>query len=489
MRIWLSAVACALRGLLLIAYHRLVIKLFSASSGWPATPVPNSYWVEPGRFLAGEYPGAARGEKQERLKALLAVGFNSFIDLTGEDELPPYHLELGASGVVHRRFPIVDHGIPSSSGTMRSVVSAVADDLAEGRRVYLHCRAGIGRTGMAVGCYLIHQGLDGSAALEKLQTLWQRCSRARSWPSVPETQEQIRFVRTWTLDANTAHSALDRAHGALLGLVVGEGLAIATLGEGLSESNWLIESKRLQSIATGADTAMTIAAGESLLAHGGHDARGELQRYLAWTQQPGVQMRVPSELKRVLAVWQWSRKPNPGSHDPQNLDPHPLARTLAPVLFAGGDIERAVVLATDVTRTTLQSPLVLDVCRIWAATLAAALEGAAKQELLAMRAAQDALRQRQPKPQITALLQGNWQPSEPVNGAISILASALDIFRFTHSFEAALREAARAGTSTCAALVGALAGAHYGRLSIPPEWLRALADRERLEALASSLVQ
>ena len=34
-----------------------------------------------------------------------------------------------------------------------------------GRRVYVHCRAGIGRTGTVIGCYLAEQGLDGPAAV------------------------------------------------------------------------------------------------------------------------------------------------------------------------------------------------------------------------------------------------------------------------------------------------------------------------------------
>jgi ADP-ribosylglycohydrolase len=196
-----------------------------------------------------------------------------------------------------------------------------------------------------------------------------------------------------------------------------------------------------------------------------------------------MQSLVPGELKRVLAVWKWSRKANPGSHDPKNLDAHSLARTLGAVFFAKGDVFRAAELAAEVSRSTLQSPLVLDVCRIWAATLAAALKGDTKPELLTMHAAQDALRNRQLKPPITALITADWRPTEPLDGAISLLASALDIFRFTNSFEAAIREAARS-VSTCGALVGSLAGAHYGVRSVPAEWQQALAERDRLVDLA-----
>jgi ADP-ribosylglycohydrolase len=457
-----------------------------AFQSWPATPVPNSYWVDPGRFLAGEYPGITRLEPTGRIPTLLAAGITSFIDLTAEGELSPYHLDLG-NKAIHRRFSIPDHGLPSSSSTIDAVVAAIEADLAAGRRVYLHCRAGIGRTGMAVGCYLAHGGLDGPAALDKLQELWQRCSRARSWPSVPETEEQIRYVRNWV--AASARASVDpaqRVEGAVLGLAIGEALGQLAIEHRLSDAAWLAESKKTERLPTGADTAMTIAVAESLLSKGRHDATDQLGRYVAWSQQPGMQLRMPAELKRVLAAWQWSRKSNPGSHDPKNLDAHSLARTLAPALLTKGDAYKAAELAAEVSRTTLQSPLVLELVRVWAATLVSALSGATKTEILSMNTARNALHGRQLKPQIAALLNGNWTRSEPADGALSIIATALDVFRSTPSFEVAVREGART-SPTCAALVGSLAGAHYGPQSIPSEWSRAVSDASALSALARRL--
>jgi protein-tyrosine phosphatase/ADP-ribosylglycohydrolase len=470
-----------------------VIKFwFGSDSDWPPAPVPNSYWVEPGRLLAGAYPGAVRHDSESRLQKLLAAGITSFIDLTGEDELPPYHPDFGQFGafdVVHRRFPIVDHGIPDSPLTMTEIVAAIARDLDAGRRVYVHCRAGIGRTGMAVACYLMQQGLDAPAALERLQTLWRRCSRARSWPTVPETEEQVEYVRTWVPASLASGSiAWQRAAGALLGLAIGEGAVLATAECGLSEATWLADSKRLKHWPTGADTAMTIAAAESLLANGRHEPNDELKRYLAWTQRPDAQPRVPAELKRVLAVWQWSRKPNAGSHDPNNLDPHSLARSLAPALFARTHARAAAELAVEVSRTTQQSPIVLDACRILAATLSAALQGAAKMDLIGLRAAREALAGRTLKPPLAQFLDGDWRPVAPAAGAPALLVRAFDIFRFANSFESAIGEAARTH-STCGAIVGALAGAYYGSSAVPLEWQQALSERDTLKGLASRFVR
>ncbi|HKJ40023.1 MAG TPA: hypothetical protein VJ972_14700, partial [Anaerolineales bacterium] len=58
-------------------------------------PITESYWVEPGRFLAGEYPGKFTPDStRKRIDALLEAGFNTFIDLTKPNETIPYFRTL-----------------------------------------------------------------------------------------------------------------------------------------------------------------------------------------------------------------------------------------------------------------------------------------------------------------------------------------------------------------------------------------------------------
>ena len=56
-------------------------------------PIPDSYWVEPGRLLAGEYP-RDRDDATSliKLRRLLEAGITLFLDLTeeGEDGLIVY---------------------------------------------------------------------------------------------------------------------------------------------------------------------------------------------------------------------------------------------------------------------------------------------------------------------------------------------------------------------------------------------------------------
>src|SRR5258706_915359 len=129
-------------------------------------PLPNTYWVIPGRLLAGEYPGAADDtEARRRLARLLEAGVNSFVDLTEDGELPPYrHLLPKHSDYL--RVGIVDTGVPNNVAQTRELLAAIRAALARERRVYLHCRARIRRRGLAIGWFLAGGTASGQTTLQ-----------------------------------------------------------------------------------------------------------------------------------------------------------------------------------------------------------------------------------------------------------------------------------------------------------------------------------
>lgn len=163
----------------------------------------DSYWVESDRLMAGEYPGAKdEAEARRKLRWLLHQGIDCWVDLTAEGEarLKPYAhlLEEEAAAlertVTHRREPIPDLGtLPATQ--MRHLLDRLEADLAAGRRVYVHCWGGVGRTGTVVGCYLRRRGLSGQQALQRIAAL--RAGTPDGYRQSPETQEQMQMVEDW----------------------------------------------------------------------------------------------------------------------------------------------------------------------------------------------------------------------------------------------------------------------------------------------------
>jgi protein-tyrosine phosphatase len=153
-------------------------------------PLPESYWVRPGRLLAGPYPGSYRAEHtRPRLEALRDAGVTVCVDLTETGEMPPY-ASLLPEGMTHRRLPIPDMDVPIRAH-MIAVLDTLDEVIAQGGTAYIHCFAGRGRTGTVVGCYLARHGVAGQAALDAIVRL--RGGRRNS----PETFAQTQLVALW----------------------------------------------------------------------------------------------------------------------------------------------------------------------------------------------------------------------------------------------------------------------------------------------------
>jgi protein-tyrosine phosphatase len=169
----------------------------------PPRPNNNTYWVTE-QLLGGEYPADNRGEEESRAKIreYLGFGITYFVDLTHKGEKRPYEAMLKEEAalkniiVSYRRISLQDFGIPTEE-EMKSILDTIDNAIAKGRKVYVHCRAGIGRTGTTVGCFLVRNGNSGSEALDEVNRLFQVSDRSFESSCSPETKAQTQFIRDW----------------------------------------------------------------------------------------------------------------------------------------------------------------------------------------------------------------------------------------------------------------------------------------------------
>ena len=180
-------------------------------------PIDECYWVEPGRLLAGEYPGDTRIDlARRRLADFLGRGVTRFVDLTHPaDGLEPYRdllfeearrLGLRAHHAPH---PIPDMGVPGSLDDMLAALRSVREGLAAGEGTYVHCWGGVGRTGTVVGCWLVERGMAPETALAELNDRFGSMPKARFFGSSPQAPAQFEWVRGWTPRLGLAGDAGD----------------------------------------------------------------------------------------------------------------------------------------------------------------------------------------------------------------------------------------------------------------------------------------
>lgn len=95
--------------------------------------------------------------------------------------------EVRKRGMQFIPFPIADMDVPNSESELNALLERVNRDLSSGKNVLIHCRQGLGRTGLVASCLLVTNGYDALRAMDTV-------SAARG-VRVPETPEQEAWVR------------------------------------------------------------------------------------------------------------------------------------------------------------------------------------------------------------------------------------------------------------------------------------------------------
>jgi protein-tyrosine phosphatase len=157
----------------------------------PAGP----YWIDTGqRGRLAILPRPRGGDwLEDEARGWARAGIDVVVSLLEEDEAADLDLADEAqacqgAGIQYFSLPIPDRGLPDSRQAVAELAAGFAALVADGKRIGLHCRQGVGRSALLTACVLIALGTDPDAALARI-------AAARGLP-VPETPEQ----RQWVLD-------------------------------------------------------------------------------------------------------------------------------------------------------------------------------------------------------------------------------------------------------------------------------------------------
>ena len=133
----------------------------------------------------------------DEIDRLRIEGFNVVVSLLTATEIEELGLTgeretITRQGLEYCNYPIPDLGIPPSNKSARQLLTRIHRDLQNGRRVAIHCRGSIGRSGLIAAGALVLAGVEPSQAIRQV-------TKARGFES-PETSEQREWVKALPAD-------------------------------------------------------------------------------------------------------------------------------------------------------------------------------------------------------------------------------------------------------------------------------------------------
>jgi protein-tyrosine phosphatase len=153
----------------------------------------NLYWVDgpwPGRLAISARPrgGDWLGED---LASWRCEGINVVVSLLMPEEERELDLDKEGGSAAKQcldfiSFPIPDRQVPASRVELSATLDKINANLTSGKKVLVHCRQGIGRSGLVAACLLVTRGWNPSAAVDHLSAL--------RGVAIPETPEQRRWI-------------------------------------------------------------------------------------------------------------------------------------------------------------------------------------------------------------------------------------------------------------------------------------------------------
>jgi hypothetical protein len=153
--------------------------------------IRNFSWIMPGMLARGEQPPLDRAN----FMALRDSGVQTVISLRAHEArkrevagriYPPYRVRdervfCSDHGLVFRHIPLEDFAVPSPRRLIQAL-ELINLEVAANRSVYIHCLAGVGRTGLVVGAWQLASGWMGSKVAATFFSCCEDLCRRRELP-------------------------------------------------------------------------------------------------------------------------------------------------------------------------------------------------------------------------------------------------------------------------------------------------------------------
>jgi len=309
-------------------------------------------------------------------------------------------------------------------------------------------------------------------------------------------------------DAGADSSALaDRSRGAMMGLMLGDAL-------GMPLEFSARDTKHVSDLEKGGpfnldrgywtdDSSLAFCTAYSLSKCAGFDPRHMMECYSFWYRYGVFSSTeecfdIGNATRQAIESYLRSGDPYSGSADPKTAGNGSLMRIAAIPIFYSDDFQRTVHFAAESSKLTHKAIEAIDACRYFAALLYGALNGISKEEILG------GLYSPEPDywdlhpltPSVKKIALGSYKNKDrseisSSGYVIDTLEAALWAFYRNDDFRSGALEAVNLAddSDTVGAVYGQLAGAFYGEMELPFDWIRKTYKLQAAYHFAQDLLQ
>lgn len=258
----------------------------------------------PGKHQQNALSGQFQRDLALDLDLIKSWGASAVVSLMADEELASLHVEALGSEVEARdmdwfQLPITDGTMPDAVFECRWVYAGLRlrTLLRDGKRILVHCRSGLGRTGLISARLLIELGMAAEEAIAVV-------NGAR--PGSLESTVQKQYLNALSLPRNEAW--LDRVLGCLLGGAVGDAFGYAVEFDSLEKIRQTFGNEGL--------TRPILQQGKLVVSDDTQMTLFTLEGILRATNEQGVinLSRALEEIRHAYIDWYDTQQNKSGSH-------------------------------------------------------------------------------------------------------------------------------------------------------------------------------